>query len=97
MFTENKKENILFTLGLTEGENNSVTIIYSPNHVKCSRPLCSLRGLQDQKPMSHYYFTFWNSTISDLLKFLWDQLVLSYSTHGSQKSPRNQKKMDFQA
>ena len=36
---------------------------YSPNHIKCSRPLCSLPGLQDQKPTSHYYFTFWNSTV----------------------------------
>ena len=33
-------------------------LTYSQNHVKCSRSLCSLRGLQDQKPMSHYYFTF---------------------------------------
>ena len=31
---------------------------YSPNHVKCSRPLCSLPGLQGHRPKAHYYFTF---------------------------------------
>ena len=73
---------------------------YSPNHVKCSRPLCSLPGLQGHRPKAHFYFTFWNSTTLFFMKFLWDQPVLRYSTHGSQKSRRNQKnreKIDFQA
>ena len=72
---------------------------YSQTRIKCSRLLCSLPGLQGQKPMSRYYFTFWNSTISVFMKFLWDQPVLSYSTHGSQKSAANQKnreKTNFQ-
>ena len=74
--------------------------IYSQTRIKCSRPISSLRGLQGQKPKAHYYFTFWNSTVSVFMKFLWDQLVLSYSTHGSQKSRRNQKnreKINFRA
>ena len=64
---------------------------YSPTREKCSRPICSLPGLQGHTPKAPYYFTFWNSTISVFMKFLWDQPVLSYSTHGSQKSRRNQK------
>ena len=31
---------------------------YIQNHIKCSRPLCSLPGLQGHKTTSHYYFTF---------------------------------------
>ena len=29
---------------------------YSQNHIKCSRPLCSLPGLQGHRTTSHYYF-----------------------------------------
>ena len=75
-------------------------ICYSQTRILCSRPICSLPGLQGQKPKAHYYFTFWDSTISVFMKFLWNQPVLSYSTHGSQKSAANQKNREktiFQA
>ena len=71
---------------------NLTLFTYSQTRIKCSRPISSLPGLQGQKPKAYYYFTFWNSTISVFMKFLWDQPVLSYSTHGSQKSAANQKK-----
>ena len=69
-----------------------ILLFYSQTRIKCSRLISSLPGLQDQKPKAYYYFTFLNSTISVFMKFLWDQPVLSYSTHGSQKSAANQKK-----
>ena len=70
-------------------------LMYSQTRVKCSRPISSLPGLQGQKPKTHYYFTFWNSTIPVFMNFLWDQPVLSYSSHGSQKSGANQKRLEI--
>ena len=67
--------------------------IYSQTRILCSRPICSLPGLQGQKPKAHYYFTFWDSTISVFMKFLWNQPVLSYSTHGSAENQLRTKKI----
>ena len=58
---------------------------------KCLQPIYSLPDLPGQKPKAHYYFTFSNSTIFVFMEFLWDQPVLSYSTHESQKSGASQK------
>ena len=58
--------------GITASEpknsTSSITIkisgtTYSQTRILCSRPICSLPGLQGQKPKAHYYFTFWDSTI----------------------------------
>ena len=35
-----------------------IIFVYSQNHIKCSQPLCSLRGLQDQNSMSHNFFLY---------------------------------------
>ena len=100
------KYGFLLMLHLVDALSASFTVIacalniYSQTRILCSRPICSLPGLQGQKPKAHYYFTFWDSTISVFMKFLWNQPVLSYSTHGSQKSAANQKnreKTNFQA
>ena len=64
----------------------------NPYIVSKAANLQPLHVLQGQKPKAHYYFTFWDSTISVFMKFLWNQTMFwAISTHGSQKSAANQK------
>ena len=57
--------------------STTTTILYSQNHVKCSRPLCSLPGLQGQKIFADAIINFLIPFKSVSDKNSYDQLFIN--------------------